>query len=59
MLLCKGHGCQYRKVCSRYVLGRGMTQYPGCGDRWIDHCTNAKRFVRCGSDDNENADNGK
>ena len=56
MLLCKGHGCQYRKVCSRYVIGTGMTQFAGCGDTWMDHCTNAKKFMRIG---NAQVDNGK
>lgn len=49
MLLCKGKGCKYRNVCSRYVLGTGMTQYAGCADTWIDHCTNSKKFMRIGT----------
>ena len=49
MLLCKGKQCIWRKVCSRYVIGRGMTQYAGCGDTWIDHCLGAKKFVRINS----------
>lgn len=44
MLLCKGKGCQYRKVCSRYVIGTGATQYAGVNDQWIDHCISAKKF---------------
>jgi len=51
MLLCKGHGCRYRKVCSRYVIGTGMTQYAGSNDTWMDHCLNAKKFVRIGNAD--------
>lgn len=46
MLLCKGRGCNYRKTCRRYVLGQGVTQYEGCGDRWIDHCIDAKKFEK-------------
>lgn len=46
MLLCKGKGCRYRKTCRRYVLGLGATQYDGCGDTWIDHCIDAKRFEK-------------
>lgn len=53
MLLCKGRGCQYRKVCSRYVLGTGMTQHAGCGDTWINHCLNASKFMRVGSASDE------
>lgn len=49
MLLCKGRGCKYRKVCSRYVIGTGMTQYAGCGDTWIDHCLNTMKFMRIGN----------
>ena len=46
MLLCKGKQCIWRKVCSRYVIGRGMTQYAGYGDTWIDHCLHASKFHR-------------
>ena len=65
MLLCKGRGCQYRKVCSRYVLGCAIDSLPkptavltdGNGnDTWMDHCTNAKKFMRIG---NAQVDNGK
>jgi hypothetical protein len=49
MLLCRGKGCKYSKVCSRYVLGTGMAQYPGCGDTWIDYCLHAKKFIRIGN----------
>lgn len=46
MLLCKGKNCRYKKTCRRYVLGQGVTQYDGCGDTWIDHCLNAKKFEK-------------
>lgn len=49
MLLCKGRGCKYRKVCSRYVLGTAMPRYVGCDDTWIDHCLNAAKFMRVGT----------
>lgn len=51
MLLCKGRGCKYRKVCSRYVIGTGMKNYEGVGDTWIDHCTNTRKFIRIGNAD--------
>ena len=49
MLFCKGRGCQYRKTCSRYVLGRGVQRCQSTisvpvADSWIDHCINAKKF---------------
>lgn len=51
MLLCKGKQCIWRKVCSRYVIGKGMTQYAGCGDTWIDHCFGAKKFIAINSEE--------
>ena len=44
MLLCKGRGCRYRKNCRRYVLG--TIQATGCDNTWIDHCLNAKKFIK-------------
>lgn len=61
MLLCKGHKCQYRKVCSRYVLGiahERVSNLPAMvadeykKNKWIDHCLNAKKFIRIGSTGN-------
>ena len=46
MLLCKGKGCIWKRVCSRYVIGRGITQYHDCGDQWIDRCLNGSKFHR-------------
>ena len=44
MLLCKGHGCRYRKTCRRYVLG--TIQAEACDATWIDHCPNIKKFEK-------------
>lgn len=52
MLLCKGKQCIWRKVCSRYVIGKGMTQYAGCGDTWIDHCLRHQdKFIAINSEE--------
>ena len=57
MLLCKGHGCKYCKVCSRYVIGKGYEKLPKStaalsprgNETWIDHCLNAAKFMRIGN----------
>ena len=38
MLFCKGIGCHWKKQCSRYVLGRGVTPNTDISAQWIDHC---------------------
>ena len=38
MLFCKGIGCHWRKQCSRYVLGRGVTPNTDVTAEWMDHC---------------------
>lgn len=58
MLLCKGKGCNWKKVCSRYVIGRGMMKYTNENDKWIDHCLHASKFVRMhGADINQCPEN--
>jgi len=53
MLFCKGSGCQYRKTCSRYVLGCGVKKLQktehvkrAVDDKWMDHCINAKKYEK-------------
>jgi hypothetical protein len=46
MLMCKGHGCHWRDVCSRYVL-RKAVQAVDVSAKVIDHCLHATKFVRC------------
>ena len=56
MLLCKGRGCKFRKECSRYVIGKAYDNLSqptavlsdGKADTWMDHCLNAKKFIRIG-----------
>ena len=37
MLMCKGRGCNWRKQCSRYVLGKAAKAVDVSAE-WIDHC---------------------
>lgn len=55
MLLCNGKQCIWRKVCSRYVIGRAASQLKtGDGDWWIDRCLHALKFHRMnGTPDSE------
>jgi len=50
MLMCRGKGCNWRKVCSRYVLGRAA-QAIDMSIEWMDHCLHASKFIRCGGED--------
>ena len=50
MLMCKGRGCNWRGVCSRYVLGRAAKAVDVTAE-WMDHCLRHQdKFVRVGSD---------
>lgn len=45
MLMCKGNGCNWRRRCSRYVLGKAA----GAADisvEWMDHCLHTSKFIR-------------
>lgn len=37
MLMCRGKGCNWKKVCSRYVLGKGVAA-TDISVEWRDHC---------------------
>ena len=47
MLMCRGKGCNWRRQCSRYVLGRGVTPNVDVSAEWLDHCLrHESKFVR-------------
>lgn len=48
MLFCKGDNCIWREQCSRYVLGRGAEQMALIDSKWMNACTNGKKFYRVG-----------
>lgn len=54
MILCKGKDCNYRQVCSRFVIGNAMARIKNLpkneqeNNQWIDHCVSAKKFIRIG-----------
>ena len=37
MLMCKGKGCNWRRQCSRYVLGKAAKSVDVSAE-WMDHC---------------------
>ena len=53
MLMCKGKGCNWRRQCSRYVLGRAAKAVDVTAD-WMDHCLqHQQKFIRIGWADGE------
>ena len=52
MLLCRGKDCIWRKVCSRYVIGKAMKNLPVSSENeWMDHCLHHEtKFIRMGND---------
>lgn len=53
MLMCNGKGCNWRRVCSRYVIGQAARNLPkNDGDTVIDHCPNRQdKFIAINSDE--------
>ena len=56
MLFCKGNGCNWRKTCSRYVLGKGVTPNTDISAQWRDHCPHHQQdFVAINSEEGRRA----
>jgi hypothetical protein len=52
MLMCKGNGCNWKKVCSRYVLGRAVTPQMDISVEWRDHCPHHQQdFIAVNSEE--------
>ena len=52
MLMCKGKGCNWKKQCSRYVLGRGIAAATDVVVKWMDHCLHHQQdFVAVNSEE--------
>ena len=52
MLMCKGHGCNWRSQCSRYVLGRGIAKATDISVKWMDHCLRHQdKFIAINSEE--------
>ena len=51
MLMCRGNGCNWRRQCSRYVLGKGIAPTADISAQWIDHCMHHQaKFIKMGSE---------
>ena len=52
MLMCRGKGCNWRRQCSRYVLGRGVTPNVDVSAEWMDHCMRHQdKFIAVNSEE--------
>lgn len=48
MLMCHGKGCNWKDVCSRYVLGKAARAVDVTA-KWMDHCLHHEsKFIRIG-----------
>lgn len=43
---CKGEHCPVRRQCLRYTQGLGDTIYEGSEDKFINSCTNQRKFEK-------------
>ena len=51
MLMCKGNGCNWRKQCSRYVLGKAARAVDVSAE-WLDHCLRHQdKFIAINSEE--------
>ena len=52
MLMCRGNGCNWKHVCSRYVLGKGIAARTDIGAEWMDHCMRHQdKFIAVNSEE--------
>ena len=51
MLMCKGKGCNWRRQCSRYVLGKAARAVDVSAE-WLDHCLRHQdKFIAINSEE--------
>ena len=56
MLMCRGKGCNWKRTCSRYVLGTGIAATADISVAWIDHCPHHQdKFVAINSEEGRRA----
>ena len=49
--MCKGNGCNWRKTCSRYVLGKAARAVDVSAE-WLDHCLRHQdKFIAINSEE--------
>lgn len=52
MLMCRGNGCNWKHVCSRYVLGRGIAATTDISVEMRDHCPHHQQdFIAVNSEE--------
>jgi hypothetical protein len=54
---CMGINCPIRTQCLRYTKGLGATMYDGIKDKYIQSCTNQRKYVQDESNVNTDSKN--